>query len=129
MCRLMKKWGATDEEVDSSFPDMDSVPNSEQVYVISNKYEFFGANALLYKDVIGKVAKNIGTDCYVLPSSVHDLVVLSTEAFSEKAKLMELVRETNHEHVKVSDRLSDSIYIYSIVDGSINKVETEEEAS
>ena len=75
------------------------------------------------------MAKSIGTDCYVLPSSVHDLVVLSTDVFSEKSSLMELVKQTNNEHVRVSDRLSDSIYIYSIVDGSLNRVEPEEEVS
>ena len=129
MSRMMRKWGADEEEIEASFPDIDDVPESERVYVISNEYEFFGANALLYKDVIGDVAKSIGTDCYVLPSSVHDLVVLSTDVFSEKSSLMELVKQTNNEHVRVSDRLSDSIYIYSIVDGSLNRVEPEEEVS
>ena len=129
MSRMMRKWGADEEEIDSSFPDINEVPDKERVYVISNEYEFFGANALLYKDVIGSVAQSIGTDCYVLPSSVHDLVVLSTDVFQEKNRLMDLVRETNSEHVRVSDRLSDNIYIYSIVDGSINQVIPEEEAS
>jgi hypothetical protein len=129
MSRLMKKWGASDESIETSFKDTDKIPKKERVYVISNKYEFFGANALLYKDVIGKVVKSIGTDCYVLPSSVHDLVVLSTDVFSETDKLADLVRETNNEHVRVSDRLSDSIYLYSIVDGSLNRIVPEEEVS
>ena len=129
MSRMMRKWGACDEEIEDSFPDIDDVPDCERVYVISNEYEFFGANALLYTDVIGKVAEKIGTDCYVLPSSVHDLVVLSTDIFSESSRLMELVKQTNNEHVRVADRLSDSIYLYSIVDGSLNQVNPEEEAS
>ena len=122
MGRMMRKWGADDKDIEESFPDIGNVPANERVYVISNEYEFFGANALLYKDVIGKVVKNIGTDCYILPSSVHDLVVLSTETFKESAKHINLVKETNSEHVRVSDRLSDSIYKFSIVDGSLNRV-------
>ena len=129
MSRMMRKWGASDEDIESSFKDTDKIPEKERVYVISNKYEFFGANALIYKDVIGKVAKSIGTDCYVLPSSVHDLVVLSTDVFSEKEKLADLVRDTNNEHVRISERLSDSIYLYSIVDGTLNRIEPEEEVS
>ena len=129
MCRMMRRWGASEDEIDSSFPDIDSVPEKERVYVISNEYEFFGANALLYSDVIGDVVKSIGTDCYVLPSSVHDLVVLSTDVFGASSRLIDLVRETNSEHVRVSDRLSDSVYLYSIVDGSINRVSYGEEAS
>ncbi len=123
MGRMMRKWGADEKDIDDSFPDIESVPACERVYVVSNEYEFFGANALIYKDVIGKVAKNIGTDCYILPSSIHDLVILSTETFKESSRLINLVKETNNEHVRVSDRLSDSIYRYSIVDGSLNKVD------
>jgi hypothetical protein len=123
MGRMMRKWGADDKDIEESFPDMEKVPANERVYVITNEYEFFGANALLYKDVIGKVVKNIGTDCYVLPSSIHDLVILSTETFKESSKLINLVRETNNEHVRLSDKLSDSVYRFSIVDGSLNRVE------
>lgn len=122
MGRLMRRWGADDKDIEESFPDIESIPAKDRVYVISNEYEFFGANALLYKDVIGKVVNDIGTDCYVLPSSVHDLVILSTDAFKESAKLINLVKETNQEHVRVSERLSDSVYRFSIVDGSINRV-------
>jgi len=101
----------------------------ERVYVVSNEFEFFGANALLYSDVLKKVVKNIGTDCYILPSSVHDLVVLSTETFSEKAKLINLVKETNNEHVRVSDRLSDSIYLYRLENGTLERVTDSMEAA
>ena len=77
-----------------------------------------------------KIAGVTLASCYILPSSVHDLVVLSKESFSEASKLINLVKETNSEHVRLSDRLSDSIYLYSIVDGSINRIsEPEEEAS
>lgn len=122
MIRMMKRWGANDKDIDESFPYIDDVPEKERVYVISNQFEFFGANALLYKDVIGDVAKSIGTDCFILPSSVHDLVVLSTDIFGESTKLINLVRETNSEHVRTSDRLSDSIYLYSLANNKINMV-------
>ena len=130
MMRMMKRWGANDKDIDESFPYIDEVPEKERVYVISNQFEFFGANALLYKEVIGDVANSIGTDCYILPSSVHDLVVLSTDIFGESTKLINLVRETNSEHVRTSDRLSDSIYLYSLADKKINMVTSPmEEAS
>ncbi|MCR5383122.1 MAG: DUF5688 family protein [Saccharofermentans sp.] len=125
MGRLMRRWGADDREIKESFPDIDNIPANERVYVLSNEYEFFGANALLYKDVIGKVVKNIGTDCYILPSSVHDLVILSTDAFKESGKLINLVKETNNDHVRVSERLSNSIYRYNIVNGSLGRISEE----
>ena len=125
MKRMMKRWGVADKDIKASFAGVDEIPMKDRVYVVSNEYEFFGANALLYTDVLKKVVKSIGTDCYILPSSVHDLVILSTETFSESAKLRTLVRDTNCEHVRLSDRLSDNIYRFSIVDGSLECV-TEE---
>ena len=79
--------------------------------------------------MLKKVVKNIGTDCYILPSSVHDLVILSTETFSESSRLRTLVKDTNFEHVRLSDRLSDNIYRFSIVDGSLTCVTEESEAA
>lgn len=127
MARMMKRLGADDDDVREAFPDADDIPMEERVYVISNKYEFFGANALLYQEVLDEVANNIGTDCYILPSSVHDLVVLSAESVLDSSRLADLVRETNTEHMRASDRLSDSVYYYSIVDGSLNRIATPDE--
>ena len=129
MKRMMKRWGVKDKDIEASFAGVDEIPLQDRVYVLSNEYEFFGANALLYTDVLKKVVKNIGTDCYILPSSVHDLVILSTETFSESSRLRTLVKDTNFEHVRLSDRLSDNIYRFSIVDGSLTCVTEESEAA
>ena len=130
MVRLMKRWGVEDKHIQETFAGKDDVPAKDRVYVLSNESEFFGANALLYSDVLKKIVKSIGTDCYILPSSVHDLVILSTETFSESKKLIRLVKDTNNEHVRLSERLSDSIYRISIVDGSLKCItDSREEAS
>jgi len=130
MGRLMKRWGVEDKHIAETFEGKNDVPAKDRVYVLSNESEFFGANALLYKDVLKKIVNDIGTDCYILPSSVHDLVVLSTETFSESKKLINLVKETNSEHVRISERLSDNIYRFSIVDGSLKCItDSMEEAS
>ena len=129
MKRMMKRWGVKDKDIEASFSGVDEIPMQDRVYVLSNEYEFFGANALLYSDVLKKVVKSIGTDCYILPSSVHDLVILSTETFSESSRLRTLVKDTNFEHVRLSDRLSDNIYRFSIVDGSLTCVTEESEAA
>ena len=130
MVRMMQRWGVEEKDIKATFANKDDVPAQDRVYVVSNEYEFFGANALLYSDYLKKLAKSIGTDCYILPSSVHDLVVLSTETFSESKKLISLVKDTNSEHVRASERLSDNIYRISIIDGSLKCISEEaEEAS
>ena len=123
MFRIMKRCGSEDKDISEAFPDLDDVPDTQKVYVVSNEYEYFGSSALMYMDFIGSIAEKIGTDCYILPSSVHDLIVMSVESFGESAKLAQLVKSTNDEHVRPSDRLSDSVYVYSRSDGTINRLE------
>ena len=129
MRRLMRRWGADEDEIKEAFPGYTKTPLKERVYVVTNKHDFFGANALLYRDVIADVAKKIGTDCYILPSSVHDLIVLSTDTYYKQNKLANIVKTTNNESVRPSERLSDSVYMYSISDGRITRASLEEDVS
>ena len=132
MIRMMKRYGASQEEIDDTFPNLDDIPNEERVYVVTNKYEFFGFCAILFEDFLRSVADKIGKDCYILPSSVHDFVILSTDMFEDERKscLAKMVRETNADHVRPCDVLSDSIYFYSYADGTISLVkDTAEEES
>ena len=57
MKRMMKRWGVADKDIKASFAGVDEIPMKDRVYVVSNEYEFFGANALLYTDVLKKVVK------------------------------------------------------------------------
>ena len=129
MRRLMRKWGADETEIKEAFPGYTKTPEKERVYVVTNRHDFFGANALLYSDVIGEIAGKIGTDCYILPSSVHDLIVLSAETYFKQNKLANIVRTTNNESVRPSERLSDSVYLYSLNDQTISLASVEEDAS
>ena len=129
MRRLMRKWGADEEEIKEAFPGYTKTPLRERIYVVSNKHDFFGANALLYSDVIAEVAAKIGTDCYILPSSVHDLIILSTETYYKENRLANIVKTTNNESVRPQERLSDSVYMYSINSGEISRASLEEDVS
>ncbi|MBO4450317.1 MAG: hypothetical protein J5777_07000 [Clostridiales bacterium] len=129
MRRLMRKWGADETEIKEAFPGYTKTPERERVYVVTNRHDFFGATALLYNDVIGEVAEKIGTDCYILPSSVHDLIVLSADAYYKQNKLANIVKTTNNESVRPSERLSDSVYLYSLNNHSISIASVEEDVS
>lgn len=129
MRRLMRRWGADEDEIKEAFPGYTKTPLRERIYVVSNKHDFFGANALLYSDVIGEVAAKIGTDCYILPSSVHDLIILSTETYYKENRLANIVKTTNNESVRPQERLSDSVYMYSISSGEISRASLEEDVS
>ena len=90
----------------------DGIPANLQMYVISNKYMANGASTIFYDDALENLSKKLGTDLYVLPSSVNEVIAISTDIGTPEA-LSELVREVNGSHVPEEEQLSDNVYYYS----------------
>lgn len=83
----------------------------ETLYIITNEKRTFGAASILYGDGLQELAESIGTDLYILPSSVHEVIAVSTLVGSAE-ELARMVCEVNTEQVSPGDRLSDQVYLY-----------------
>jgi hypothetical protein len=83
----------------------------ETLYIITNEKRTFGAASILYGDGLQELAESIGTDLYILPSSVHEVIAVSTSVGSAE-ELARMVCEVNTEQVSPEDRLSDQVYFY-----------------
>lgn len=104
------------EHVLSEIPDF-SESSSElskvPLYVLTNQTGINGSACLLYKQVLKNFADQEKDDLIILPSSIHEVLLLpKKKAFSYK-ELNEMVSFINHSEVPLSDRLSDHIYHYS----------------
>lgn len=64
------------------------------IYCISNKMSINGAVSMLYGDVIHGLAERLGSDLYILPLSVHEVMAVPTEGVEPK-ELAELVEKNN----------------------------------
>ncbi|MFI3238792.1 MAG: DUF5688 family protein [Lachnospiraceae bacterium] len=94
----------------------------EPPYVLSNKEKIFGASLIVDPVVMNKVKEMIGSDFYVLPSSIHEILLIPKgEADLEVLKTM--VREVNENEVDEEDKLSDNVYE---CDGSNIKIASQE---
>jgi len=83
------------------------------LHVLTNKIRSFGAAAILYEGVLEMVGDFLEDNYYVLPSSVHEVIIVSeTEAPWGGAGLSEMVKEINHTQVDEEDILSDTAYYY-----------------
>ena len=83
----------------------------ETMWVISNEQGINGAASMLYEENLHKLAEKVGTDLYLLPSSVHEWIAISTEMM-EPGELAEMVQSVNAEQVELSERLSNNVYHY-----------------
>ena len=81
------------------------------MWVISNERKIEGAASMLYEDKLHSLAEKVGTDLYILPSSVHEVIAVSVE-MGEPEELARMVAEINMDQVNLSERLSNQVYHY-----------------
>ena len=82
-----------------------------QIYVVTNKKKVNGAAAMLYDAHFKELASDLGSDLYILPSSVHEILVAPTDVH-ELESLMRIVGEVNSTEVSEDDFLSNNVYKY-----------------
>ncbi|MBR6094026.1 MAG: hypothetical protein IKP92_03265 [Lachnospiraceae bacterium] len=82
------------------------------MYVLSNRTKIFGAAAILYDDVLKNFAGKTGADLYILPSSVHEVILVPKKDGITWEALQEMVKEVNETQVEDVEVLSDSVYCY-----------------
>ena len=81
------------------------------MWVISNERKIDGAVSMLYEDKLHNLAESVGTDLYILPSSVHEVIAVSVE-MGEPEELAQMVAEINMDQVSLEERLSNQVYHY-----------------
>ena len=90
---------------------IDEVPQDRMMYIISNEQGINGAGSMLYEDNLYKLAMELETDLYILPSSVHECIAVSVNA-GDPYELAEMVSEINMSQVALEERLSNQVYHY-----------------
>lgn len=98
-------------------PDLCKVNDTEHVpplFVLTNEKKYFGACTLLYPDSLKQVATQLQQDLYILPSSIHEVLLLPVETQMSPDELCEMVREVNQTQLSQEEILSDHIYYYSL---------------
>ncbi len=93
----------------------DSVP----MYVLSNRNRVEGAACMLYPGLIRGFAEKAGSSLYIIPSSVHELLLLLAEDCGEAAGIRDMIREVNDTQVSDEEILSYSLYYYDREEGKI----------
>jgi len=113
------------EIAESILADM---PAENQMYVLSNTANINGAAAMFYGNALEELSETIGSDLYILPSSVHECIAVSTE-LGDPEMLAEMVQEVNGSQVAPEEQLSDHVYHYdantkeiTLADTSVEKL-------
>lgn len=85
------------------------------MYILTNKDMCYGAINMIFDDILYTAADQLESDFYILPSSIHECLLLPVTAWedSESSKLQEIVSEINRDYVDSTEVLGDHIYRYT----------------
>ena len=89
-----------------------------EMYILSNRENYYGAAGLLSSELLCGVAA--GQNLFILPSSIHELILLQDDGTYNPEELENMVQEVNWSCVSREERLSDHLYYY---DGQNRKLE------
>ena len=73
----------------------------------------YGACCILYPKVLEQLAKRVDGDYYLIPSSVHEFILLPVDQGRSAEELKEMIVEVNSTELTPEEILSDQLYLYS----------------
>ena len=88
--------------------------NPYDLYVLSNDRMVNGAAVICYPEIMQQIGDQVGESFFVLPSSVHEVLLVSDNGTLHLKELEQMVKEINTYEVMPEDRLSNSVYHYDI---------------
>ncbi len=115
--------------IDEDDPRACMLPPEEEIpsmYVLTNGDKLNGASALLDSKTMEDISNRLGGDFIVLPSSIHECIILPATVGMDREALESMVRDVNAGEVTPEERLSDNVYMYDSVEKELvlaNKLE------
>ena len=98
---------------------LEQVENRINMYVLSNDVGLNGATSIVYDNVVKQFADKQCCNVFVLPSSVHEVMLVPENDETDADFLQSLVVEANQSAVGLIDLLSDNIYYYDRKDNEL----------
>ena len=108
--------------------DLEAMPqNPGGMYVATCNNGINGAGCIFYPEFMDQAADKLGGSFFVLPSSVHEVILLPDTGDMSFHELESMVQEINATEVQPADRLSDSVYHYDAEEHIFEKAQTHDE--
>lgn len=98
-----------------------------KMFVLTNETKMYGASTIFYQGVLDMVHEYLQADFYVLPSSVHELIIVPKDQENPpESVLQEMVRDTNANVLSKEDFLSNDVFEYAGREKSLKQCVMEE---
>lgn len=109
-----------------SLPDSGKTEkNTMPMYVLTNEHKFHGAGCILYKNLLMEIADEWGCDICIIPSSIHETILIPMSVAGKYEVTSQMVREVNQTQVSPEEILADHVYQFNRETGEIIMQEEE----
>lgn len=116
IAQLEEEFDCDRESAEKQFNE--TLPIDNKMFVVTNKEKTNGACMILDKKTMQRVRDLLGSDFYILPSSIHECIVVPIDD-TDADYYRQIVMEVNSSQVALPERLSDNVYRYTPEDGLI----------
>ncbi len=99
-------------EMEEELSLLEDTSHGVNMYVLSNDSDLNGASCILYDAVIRNFARVQDSNVFILPSSIHEVMLVPESEETDVDFLQQLLLDANQSAVGLIDLLSDSIYYY-----------------
>lgn len=92
---------------------------NDVLYVLTNCIRSFGAATMLYKDRLRRIGEYLRENYYILPSSIHEVIIVPESIAPFRGVLNRMVEEINETQLEEEEILSDHAYYYDCKKGCL----------
>lgn len=90
--------------------------------VLTNNRRLNGAVCMIYQGILEQIAEELGASLYILPSSIHEVILLAEEEVAGPWELKNMIVQVNSTQVAPEEVLSNSLYRYDRIGKRVEKI-------
>ena len=92
-------------------------------FVVTNTERIDGAGVIFYPEFMDNMGELLGNDFFILPSSIHEMLVLPDDGQVDAEMLRDMVKEVNATQVAPAERLTNDVYHFDTKDHVFEKAD------
>ncbi|MCH5266754.1 MAG: hypothetical protein J1E62_00305 [Lachnospiraceae bacterium] len=112
LTELLESRGESPENIQKIIGEMNYESEIEP-YVLTNEMGINGAAVVVYPGCLEMVGDSINNDFYLLPGSIHEMLVIPADTTLSVEEMRNMVVNVNRKCVEQDELLSDDVYFYS----------------
>ena len=127
MAEDMQAQGIPQDQMDAMLDSMIPADDSNPMTVVTNDRTVNGAAVMFYPEQMEQLGDMMHGDFFILPSSVHEILIIPDTGDFHHEELKAMVTEINATQVAPADRLTDEVYHFDTKDKVFEKAKTFED--